>query len=724
MIMNKKIIVLTLSLLTITIGAKAQVEIVSSGSGTPYVVNIPGTFVLTPGLQVTFKSNVLNPVGATLDVSGSGAKSITKEGGATAIAPGDIKMGQIVTVAYDGSNWQIISATGSSVSIPTTYWNPSGLDIYNNNTGNVGIGTTAPSQKLEVNGGQIFSNWANPNSIPNVLISNWNSTSGPGYLNGTIGMVSIATSDAAENKYAIQGAAGGDGGSKYGIYGNAMGLGSNFGGYFTSSGGTNNYALYAVGNAAGTSNGYGTYSTVGGNGSGTTYGIYGQNSSSVTGASYAGYFENFNSTGSIIFGVRSSLTGNAGTTVTKFGMRSDVTGTASSNVGGYFRAVGGTTNHAIQLVDGSEANNRVLASDGVGMATWTDLSAISSGSTAWTRTTPNIYPTILTDNVGIGTSTPGATLHVYRGASNATAKIESASLGLANLVIDAAVNKAAVDFYKTGIFGGTMGYDITGNYLFWYDGTANSLYGTGGKIGVGTIPTNKFDVVNNTLNTTAKFTNTFSSTTQKVSIDASTTGGGAAANIGGNFSASLSTLSNYGIYTNANGGSGSKTGIYATASGAGTNIGGQFSATGGTNNYALIVPSAAGNVGIGTSTPSTTLAIGGDISYNQYLFTSLGTTYNNFPTAGNSYVRLTISNNTVLNGISSSATEDGKLLILQVYISGAFNLTINNQSTSALAKDRINNLTRGVITLTGPKTSVLTYIYSKADLNWILTSFE
>ena len=827
----KKILILTLSLLTINLVSKAQVEIVSSGTSGAYAVTVPGTFVLSNGLQVTFKAHTANTAGATLSVSGTAIKNITKLGGSVNIAGSDILTNQIVTVAYDGTTWQMISAVGSTPTAPTNYWSVNGTDIYNNNAGkvgigkstpsstldaagdinsddvykldgttflsnwngnvlvgytlatslsglyntfigegagqntttparntflgryagnsnitgsdntslgaqaasnanssyntsigaysntgltsgqyntslgyssgqinttgsyntflgynadatatnnnltnataigynakvgqsnslvlggtgadivnvgigtstpsakldvraanvtptattvgnlnvfttnawgadlgasltlggaagttypavvfgtiegrktaaygndflygylsfktcesgtlwermritdngNIGIGTSAPGQKLEIqdgdillsntannpgllrfkegsaNGGNFISfkaptaltsnvnytlpinvgaandvlssdgagtlSWATPAASVNIYNSNGaltgarivtqgantlaftatsvnafsvdgttfsidalnnyvgigtapalpfdvaNSTQTTtsrftntlnsnsqkmavyGWTTGALGGTNIGGAFESMNStgenYGIYGNASGNSGNKKGVYASASGTGTNNGGFFASSGGTNDYGVYTIATAAGTSNAFGIFSTAQGNGTGTTYGVYAQNSSSNTGATYAGYFENVNSTGSIIYGVRSNLTGNAGGAVTKYGIRSDVIGTASSNVGGYFRAVGGTTNHALQLVDGSEANNRVLTSDAAGMATWTDLSTLTSGgATAWTRVAPNIYPTSSTDNVGIGVATPTNKLDV------------------------------------------------------------------------------------------------------------------------------------------------------------------------------------------------------------------------------------------------------------------------------------------------------------------------
>ncbi|MCK6650769.1 MAG: hypothetical protein L6Q66_14020, partial [Bacteroidia bacterium] len=146
----RKYLILTCVCLLFVFDSKAQVEITSAGTSSAYTLNVPGVFPLRNGIQVTFKAHTTCSASATMNVSGTGALAIMKEGNTVPLAGGDIKSGQIVVLAYDGTNWQMLSNIGNSVSVPATYWNLNGSDIYNSNGGNVGVGTPTPTSKLEV----------------------------------------------------------------------------------------------------------------------------------------------------------------------------------------------------------------------------------------------------------------------------------------------------------------------------------------------------------------------------------------------------------------------------------------------------------------------------------------------------------------------------------------------------------------------------------------------
>ncbi len=71
----------------------------------------------------------------------------------------------------------------------------------------------------------------------------------------------------------------------------------------------------------------------------------------------------------------------------------------------------------VRIQDGTEGLNRILTSNALGYASWVDLNTISPGATAWTKAGTNIYPTVSTDNIGIGTTTPSQKLDVDGGGS-------------------------------------------------------------------------------------------------------------------------------------------------------------------------------------------------------------------------------------------------------------------------------------------------------------------
>ncbi len=82
----------------------------SAGTPTTYTLTLaPVLGTYTTGMEIRFKAHTANAAGpVTLNVNALGAKTIKKDVG-TDLAANDIKLDQLVTVAYDGTNFQLIS---------------------------------------------------------------------------------------------------------------------------------------------------------------------------------------------------------------------------------------------------------------------------------------------------------------------------------------------------------------------------------------------------------------------------------------------------------------------------------------------------------------------------------------------------------------------------------------------------------------------------------------
>jgi hypothetical protein len=72
----------------------------------------PATVAYTAGLTISFKAVNANTGASTLNVNSLGTKSIVTPGGSALIA-GAIAAGQVATVVYDGTNFQLQSVAGS-----------------------------------------------------------------------------------------------------------------------------------------------------------------------------------------------------------------------------------------------------------------------------------------------------------------------------------------------------------------------------------------------------------------------------------------------------------------------------------------------------------------------------------------------------------------------------------------------------------------------------------
>jgi len=80
---------------------------VDTGSGNTYVITLsPALTAHVAGMPIVFKATHANTGAATLNVNGLGAKSLKKYG-ANNLEAGDIVSGQIVTVIYDGTYYQV-----------------------------------------------------------------------------------------------------------------------------------------------------------------------------------------------------------------------------------------------------------------------------------------------------------------------------------------------------------------------------------------------------------------------------------------------------------------------------------------------------------------------------------------------------------------------------------------------------------------------------------------
>lgn len=87
----------------------------ATGSNNAYEITLtPNVTSYTKGMAVTFKANFDNTAIATLNINGLGNKAI-KKNGFNDIEPYDILEGQMISVVYDGNNFQMINTPGKYV---------------------------------------------------------------------------------------------------------------------------------------------------------------------------------------------------------------------------------------------------------------------------------------------------------------------------------------------------------------------------------------------------------------------------------------------------------------------------------------------------------------------------------------------------------------------------------------------------------------------------------
>ena len=128
----------TLTYLT-TIAGTDTITAVAPASMTAYAAGQTFRFIAAGANTTT---------GVTININGIGAKSITKNG-TTALAIGDIISGSVVTINYDGTQFQVSGVTAASLLGLANTWTASTGII---TTGKIGVGTASPLAQLAVVG--------------------------------------------------------------------------------------------------------------------------------------------------------------------------------------------------------------------------------------------------------------------------------------------------------------------------------------------------------------------------------------------------------------------------------------------------------------------------------------------------------------------------------------------------------------------------------------------
>lgn len=257
-----------------------------------------------------------------------------------------------------------------------------------------------------------------------------------------------------------------------------------------------------------------------------------------------------------------------------------------------------TTNHRMYIYSGgawlrlakySEVTTHTWSLTGNSINAGTDFIGTTNNTSMRFRTNNTVRMVLDSNgNVGIGTTSPTALLHVVDNSvtDGIGFKISSSSLSSGSLVNISATSTAADLSSQRGLNVTLSGANATGGQNTYSGYFSNLHTGAGSNFGI--------------------YSEANGGNNNKAIIGTSTSNGGIGIN------GFVTGASAYAGYFENSGGSGSGTGygMYVTKTGSATNnIAGYFTASGGTNNYAILVPTSGGKVGIGTSSPDSLLTV-------------------------------------------------------------------------------------------------------------------
>ena len=363
----------------------------------------------------------------------------------------DGNLGQVLASNGAGAaQWMNVSALAGG----DGDWTVAGNNLFSALTGNVGIGTTAPSQKLDVRGGMRLGDGTTAEQDINFVSAN--------------GYWEVGTNNSGN----------GTAGNQFYMY---------------------NGSSYVLTAQAGTGNvGIGTSTPF------TKLHVNNPGAPAVTGSMTSGIVvSNSTVSGAINLGT----TGSYGWIESAFVNNADVSLPLALQPKGGNVGIGttaptdklhivGTSGNTLRIEDGNEAAGRVLVSDASGNAAWTDATALVNDGD-WNLSGNNVISAV-TGNVGIGTSSPRSKLHILDGGAPPAGAMNK---GL--LVSDGTWNGtsggSAINIGAENLSGPSgyawinAGNNSNGSVL-----NALSLNPLGGDVGIGTTaPTHALHVIEN-----------------------------------------------------------------------------------------------------------------------------------------------------------------------------------------------------------------------------------
>ncbi len=145
---------------------KGALVYVAAVGGTPNAITATTSpsFVPQAGSIISFKVGANNTAAVTLNVNGSGASNVYKNNNAPLIA-NELKAGQVITVVYDGTDWEMVGADNLGNHQATQNITTSGNDAHDIGSSTNSFKNIYLGSDVKIDGATFVSNGSSTNTL-------------------------------------------------------------------------------------------------------------------------------------------------------------------------------------------------------------------------------------------------------------------------------------------------------------------------------------------------------------------------------------------------------------------------------------------------------------------------------------------------------------------------------------------------------------------------------